>query len=94
MPSWPWDFVIVASTFGQEDDDTPKPLTFWWKLHVEHPACLKPSDRHEFVALTDGLTYEHPSSWKKGGGNAATDDYNKPHQPLAILDRGQVGDAP
>ena len=64
---------------------------------MEHPAGLKPDDGHDFVALTEGLTYEHPSSWKKGGGKVATGDYKKPHQPvLAIMDRdrGQAEDAP
>ena len=70
-PERPWDFIIQCSSYGQDDNDMPRPLAFWWKLHVEHPAGLKPVDGHEFVASSEGLRYEHPSSWKKGGGKQA-----------------------
>ena len=68
-PERPWDFIIQCSSYGQDDNDMPHPLAFWWKLHVEHPAGLKPVEAHDFVASSEGLKYEHPSSWKKVGAS-------------------------
>ena len=89
-PERPWSYIIQASAFGQDDDMTPKPLAFWWKMHVEHPAQLKPADAHNFVATSEGMKYEHSSSskdtWKKGKGKQAEWVAHQPSS-LAIKDR-------
>ena len=68
-PARPWDAIISASSWGQEDCDAPRPLAHWWRLHVEHPANLKHGDDYKFVAHTEGLRSDYVQfHGGKGGG--------------------------
>ena len=58
-------------------------------MHVEHPAGLKPTDATDFVATTEGLTYEYRQLGARQPKGTGKETYKKKQPILAIEDQAQ-----